>query len=72
MPEERDPDLNEDKDIIHERSREEHRRDVYEVDEDKSKIRALRWEVYTMEREKLINIESLVSVPHPKSGGGLF
>ena len=39
--EERDPDLNEDEDIIMDDSREEHCRDVY--GEDKKNFRALRW-----------------------------
>ena len=46
----RDPDLNEDEDIIIEVSREEHCRDVAEDGEDNSKIHALSWDAYTRER----------------------
>ena len=44
--EERDPDLNEEEDIIMGAIREEHWRDVSEEGDDKKKIHALRWEVY--------------------------
>ena len=46
MAEERDPDLNEEEDIILDEIREEHWRDVAEEGDDKKKIHELRWEVY--------------------------
>ena len=46
MAEERDPDLNEDEDIILDEIREEHHRDVAEEGDDKKKIHDLRLEVY--------------------------
>ena len=49
--EERDPDLNEDEDIIMEDSREEQWRDVSGDDEYKSEILNLRWDVYTIDKE---------------------
>ena len=45
VTEERDPDLNEEEDIILDEIREEHRRDIAEVGDDKKNIHALRWEV---------------------------
>ena len=47
VSEERDPELNEEEDIRMEDSREEHCRDVDEDSEAKSKIHAMRWDVYT-------------------------
>ena len=49
-------------------SREVHWRDVDKGGGDKSKIHALRWDVYTKYREELINRKFLVSVTHPKRG----
>ena len=46
VSEERDPDLNEEEDIITEYSTEYHWRDVAKDIEDKNKIHALRWYVY--------------------------
>ena len=69
MSDKRDSDLNEEEDIIMEEIREEHLRDVGEDDNDKSKICALEWDVYTREKEGFIKKEFLVSVPHPTGGG---
>ena len=66
--EERDPDMNEEEDIIMEYSRVECCRGVSEDDEDKSKNHALMWGVYTKEKVELIERDVLVSVPHPKGG----
>ena len=49
--EERDPDLNEEDNIIMEDSREDHWRYFAEDDEDMIKIHALRWDVYTKHNE---------------------
>ena len=57
MSDKRDSDLNEEEDIIMEEIREEHLRDVGEDDNDKSKIRALEWDVYTREKEGFIKKE---------------
>ena len=46
VAEERDPDFNEEEDIIFDAIRKEHLRDVAEEVDDKNKIHALRWEVY--------------------------
>ena len=70
VSEERDPYLNEEEDIRLDAIREEHWRDAYEEGDDKKKIHALRWEVYVKYKEYLIKREFLVSVPHPKRGGG--
>ena len=51
--------------------REEHRRDIAEVGDDKKNIHALRWEVYIKYNEEFIKREFLVSVTYPK-GGQLF
>ena len=51
VTEERDPDLNEEEDIILDEIREEHRRDIAEVGDDKKNIHALRWEVYIKYKE---------------------
>ena len=69
MAEDRDPDMNEKEDIILDEIREEHWRGVAEECDDKKNIHALRWEVYTKEKEDLIKREFLVPVPHPKGGG---
>ena len=69
--EERNTDLNEEEYIRMEDSREEHWMDVDEDGEYKSNIHALRWDLYTREKEDLIKREFLVSVPHLK-GGKLF
>ena len=45
MLEERDPDLNEEEDIILDKIREDHWRDVSEEGDYKKKFYALRWEV---------------------------
>ena len=47
-------------------SRAYHWRDVDEYGEDNIKIRALRWYVYTREKEYLIKRKFSVSVLHPK------
>ena len=49
MPEEIDPDLNEEEDIRMEDSREDHLRDVSEYGKDKSNIYALTWDVYIID-----------------------
>ena len=46
MAEERDPDLNEEEDIILDSISGDHWRDVAEEVEDKNNIHALRWYVY--------------------------
>ena len=51
VAEERDPDLNEEEDIILDEIREEHWRDVSEEGDEKKKIHALRWDVYVKEKE---------------------
>ena len=43
VSEERDPDLNEDEDIILDAIREDHWRDIYDEGEDKKNIHVLRW-----------------------------
>ena len=68
MVEERDPDLDEMDDIRFDETREDHWRDLAEESNDKKKIRVLRWCVYVKEKEELIKILFLVSVPHPKGG----
>ena len=45
VEEERDPYLNEEEDIILDKIREEHWRDIAEEGDDKKRIHALRWEV---------------------------
>ena len=50
MLDKRDPELNDNEDIIMEVNREEHWRYVADNGEDNSKIRALRWDVYTREK----------------------
>ena len=49
-------------------SREGYWKDVSQYREDKSKIHALVWDVYTRQKEELINRVFLVSVPCPKGG----
>ena len=71
VSEEIDPDLNEEEDIIIEESREENWMDVSDNGEDKSEIHALRWYVYTREKDDFIKRYVLVSFTHPK-GGVLF
>ena len=72
VSEERDPDLNEEEDIILDEMMEEHWNDVAEEGDDKNNIHALRWELYVKEKEELIKIEFSVSVPHPKVGGNFL
>ena len=72
VAEERDPDLNEEEDIILDEIREEHWRDVAEEGDDKKNIHDLRWEVYVKYKEDLVKRYFLVSVPHPKGGEQLF
>ena len=43
-------------------------RDVSEDGQDKSNIRALRWDICTREKGWFIKRGFLVSVPHPKEG----
>ena len=50
----RDPDLNDEEDIRMEDSRHEHWRDDAEGGDYKRKIHALRWNVYTREKEEFI------------------
>ena len=50
MAEERDPDLNEEKDIRLDAIREEHLGGVAVEGENKNKIRALRWELYIIDK----------------------
>ena len=57
MSEERGPYMNEEKNVRMEDSREEPRRDFVEDGEDKSKICALLWDVYTRYKYGLINRE---------------
>ena len=71
MSEERYLDLNEEDDIRMEVSMEEHWRDVAEDIKDKSNIHALRWYVYTRQKDQLIKRQFSVSVTHPK-GGNIF
>ena len=66
MSEERDLDLNEKDDIRMEDSRYEHWRDVSEYGKDNSKVRVLRWNLYTKENEDFIYRKNLVSVPYQK------
>ena len=54
MPEERDPDLNEEEDIIMDKIRDEHWRGGSEEGEDKKKIHALGWEFCVKEKEYFI------------------
>ena len=68
MPEKRYSYPNGYEDTRMEDSMEEKWRNVAKDDKDKSNIHALRWDVYTREKEELINIEFLVFVPHPKVG----
>ena len=68
VSEERDLDLNEEEDIIMEVSRKEKWRYVSKDGENESNIHALGWDIYTIEKEELINREFLVSIPHPKVG----
>ena len=49
-------------------SREENLRDVAKDDENKIKIHALRWDVYTRYKEELTKREFSVSIQHPKRG----
>ena len=49
-------------------NKEKHWRDVAEDFEDKSKIHALRWDVYTQEKEVMIKKEFSVAILHPKGG----
>ena len=67
--EERDMDQNEEEDIIMEKIREEHQRDVAEDDEYKSNIHSLRCNVYTIEKEQLKQRYFQVFVPNQKGGG---
>ena len=49
-------------------SREYHWRNVAEDDEDKSKIHVLGWDLYTKQKQELIDIRFLVYFLHPKGG----
>ena len=68
MAEERDTDLNKMEDISFDKIWEDHWRDLTEESNYKKKIHALIWCVYVKEKEELITISFLVSVPHPKGG----
>ena len=69
VAEERYPNLNEDEDIILGTIREDHWREVYQEGGDKNKSRALRWEVYVKNKDKLIKREFPVYITHPTGGG---
>ena len=71
VAEERDPDLNEEEDIILDAISEDHWRDVSKKGDDKKNVHALRWGVYVKDNEQLIKRDFLVSVPHPKGGEGI-
>ena len=64
--EEIDSDLNEEEDIIMEDIRSEHWRYVVWDGEDKNKVHALSWEVYSKYNGGLIKRDFSVSVPNPK------
>ena len=49
-------------------SMQDHWRGVAEDGQDNSKIHALRWDLYTREKQDLIKRQFLVSVLHPKWG----
>ena len=51
MAEERDPDLNEEEDIILDAISEDHWRDVSKKGDDKKNVHALRWGVYVKDNE---------------------
>ena len=68
VSEERYPELNEMENIRMEDIKGEHWMDFAEDGEDKSNIHALRWDVYTRDKEELIKREFLVSVLHKKGG----
>ena len=68
MVEERDPDLNDMKDIRFDENWEDNWRDLAEENNDKKKVHALRWNVDIKEKEELIMRAFSVSVPHPKGG----
>ena len=71
MLEERHLDLNEEEDTRMDDTRDDYWSDFVEDGKDKKNIYALRWEVYKIEKEGLIERYFLVSVPHLK-GGTLF
>ena len=71
VAEERDPDLNEEEDVILDAIREENWRYVAEEVYNKKKICTLRWEVYVKVKEELTKREFSVSVPHSK-GRSIF
>ena len=66
---ERYPDLNEDEDIRIEDIMKKNWRDVANYGENKINIHALRWYIYTIQKEEFIKKEFLVSVTHTKGGG---
>ena len=68
VSEDRYPELNEMENIRMEDIKGEHWMDFAEDGEDKSNIHALRWDVYTRDKEELIKREFLVSVLHKKGG----
>ena len=55
MSEERNPDQNEEEDIIMDEIRGEHWRDFSEEGVNNKKIFALGWDVYVKEKEKILN-----------------
>ena len=69
VSEERDPNSNNEEDIIMDETRDNHWRVVSEEDDDKKKIHALRWEVYVKNKDKLIKREFPVYITHPTGGG---
>ena len=69
MPEETDMDLNEEEDIRIEDSREKHWAYFAEDGEYKSNIHAMRWNVYTREKEELIERECVWCQLRIRKGG---
>ena len=51
-------------------SREKHCRYIAEEADNRKNILEYRWEVYVKDKEELIKREFLVSITHPKGGGG--
>ena len=68
VSQEGESDVNQDGDIRMEDSWEEYWKYVADDGEDKKKIHALRWDVYTRYMKGFINIQFSLSIPHPKGG----
>ena len=63
------PDLELEEDFILSDGKENHcKYIIIDISKYKNKIHSLRWEVYMIEKEELINIEVLVVVSHTKGG----